>query len=383
MNMRKKVAFFIAALSFSSVFLSALDWGGLIDDTSKISYANKSPSIFQSNGIYLWLKSPLNSDGNIIFSSEILYKYNLNIDGLNKNPNSTFTNIVDVDLLKIEGSWDALNGGIFLNAGRFFTADISSVVFSQISDGVQFGFKNKTLAATLYAGYTGLLNSLNVSMTESNPNSNYKQIYNLAAPFVPLSAEFSLLNVFGFSATLQVDYFLSILKDIQSRAYASLNLSGNLSTVGALNFNFVVGTYKFDSLMMFSNLNLTFFLGNYLILGGGAEYASGEKSGKIAAFSPVTSRSVYSGFRPLENLSYISPNLGVTFVYDKLYAKLTEKTVFSFADEATVFGLDSALDVKYNIFTDLQLGCSGTLYFDFSNSKYNNYSLTLSAALEF
>ena len=177
---------------------------------------------------------------------------------------------------------------------------------------------------------------------------------------------------------------MSLLKDIENRAYASLNLSGNLSRVGSLSFNFILGTYTFDGLMLFSNADFSFFLGNNFIFSAGAEYASGlSDNNKILSFSPVTSRSVYSGLRSIDDLSYLAPNLGLTFVYNKLFAKLTEKTVISFGDDSKLFGLDSALSLKYNIFSDFQLGLSGALYFDFSESAYNNCSLTLSGGLEF
>ena len=68
---------------------------------------------------------------------------------------------------------------------------------------------------------------------------------------------------------------------------------------------------------------------------------------------------------------------------NKFYAKLTEKTVIVPEDETKLFGLDSVLDLKYNIFSDLQVGANGTLYFDFGDKKYNNISFSINAALEF
>ena len=377
-----KLFFVVFLLFFNFSVLSAFEWGGLADDNTKYTVAD-SPSFSQSNGIYLWLKTPLNKDGSFSVSAEGLYKYKLNLTGLNKTPKSEFINILDIDLLKLHGSWDAFNGEMNLNAGRYFYSDNSGAVFSQVSDGLDFSYANNFLGFSVYGGYTGLLNSLNVSMTEKNPDAKNKQIYNLCAAYVPVAVKFSLLDLGGFSASLDGDYFISLNKNIKNRAYASLNVGGPISTIGIVNFNFAAGTYEFKELMLFSNIDVNFFVGKLFLVGAGGEYGSGANAEKkLAAFSSVTSRSIYSGLRPVKN-DYIAPHLSGTFVMNKFYAKLTEKTVIVPEDETKLFGLDSVLDLKYNIFSDLQVGANGTLYFDFGDKKYNNISFSINAALEF
>lgn len=378
----KKIIFAVILLAFNFSVLSAFEWGGLVDDNTKFTAA-ENPAFSQSNGIYLWLKTPVTQDGHFYVSAEGLYKYKLNLTGLNKTPKSDFINILDVDLLKLNGFWEAFKGEMNLNAGRYFFSDNTGAVFSQVSDGIGLSYANNFIGFSLYGGYTGLLNSLNVSMTEKNPDANNKQIYNLCAAFVPVSVKFSLLDLGGFSASVEGDYFISMNEKIKNRAYASLNVAGPISTIGMVNLNFAAGTYEFKELMLFSNVDVNFFAGNLFLIGFGGEYGSGTKTEKkLAAFSPVTSRTIYSGLRPVK-YDYIAPRLSGTFVMNNLYAKLTEKTVIVPDDETKLFGIDSVLDIKYNIFSDLQVGANGTLYFDFGDKKYNNISFSINAALEF
>lgn len=380
MKMKKIFAAFVV-LFVNLAFVQAFEWGGLFENNSNYTYSVKQ-NFVQSNGIYLWLKTPLSDDGKFNFTAEGLYKFS-DVVTISKNPKSDFTNVLDVDLFKFDGAIDCFNGSLNFKAGRFFTAENSGVVFAQTSDGIDFSFKNQKIGLSVYGGYTGLLNSLNVFMTEKNPDSNYSQLYNLCAAFVPVSAQFALYNLGDFSTSVQGDYFISLNDKIKNRAYASLNVNGALSTFGTLNFNFVAGTYDFTSIMLFSNLDLNLFAGDSFIFGAGCEYGSGTNAEKnIAAFNPVTMRSVYSGLRPIKE-DYISPRLSGTLVLNNFYAKLTEKTVVELKDGADIFGSDTVLDLKYNIFSDLQIGCNGSLYFDFSDKKYNKYSVSLNAALEF
>ena len=86
----------LAASLFTSAF--AVSWSGLVDNNTKLS-ANDDFSelkLKQSNGVYLALKTPVSSNGNLNFTVEGLYKYNLDI---NLKSNTTkFTNIADCDL---------------------------------------------------------------------------------------------------------------------------------------------------------------------------------------------------------------------------------------------------------------------------------------------
>ena len=92
-------------LGVFSVSAFALSWGGILNNNSKLSANNDFSrlSLNQSNGVSFFVKSPLNSNENLKFSGEVLYKYNLDYDFDSKE--STFTNIIDCDLLKIYGKW--------------------------------------------------------------------------------------------------------------------------------------------------------------------------------------------------------------------------------------------------------------------------------------
>ena len=168
-----------AALFISSAF--AFSWGGMLDNASKVSANNDFSAIVfnQSNGIYLNLSANLKPDASLRFSAEGLYKYNLNCDFKEK----------------LSGNWTIAGGNLALSAGRFRYSDYSASVFSQTSDGLYLSYDNLKLKASLYGGYTGLLNRLNVSMVE-NEYEDKEQIYALCPKYIPVLADFSYKALF-------------------------------------------------------------------------------------------------------------------------------------------------------------------------------------------
>ena len=168
----------------------ALSWSGVIDNTTKISENHDFtvPVLEQSNGIYLSLRAPISKKGSLVFDAEALYKYNLKYAF--KTNTSTFKNIVDSDLFRLSGSWKLGNGMLNMNAGRFYVNDSNGIVFNQISDGLLLAYNAKKFDAKLYGGYTGLLNSFNVSMVENTivPEKN-KDFYSLCPQYIPVMAD--------------------------------------------------------------------------------------------------------------------------------------------------------------------------------------------------
>ena len=63
------------AFVFSSAF--AISWGGMVDNSSKLSVNNDFSvmALDQSNGIYLSVNSNITEGGSLRFTGEGLYKY--------------------------------------------------------------------------------------------------------------------------------------------------------------------------------------------------------------------------------------------------------------------------------------------------------------------
>ena len=378
----KKILSTFVALLFISTFASAFSWSGLVDNTTKGSTSTmESFGLYQTNGIYLSMNVPLSKTGNLSFVTEGMYKYTLTANSKAGNP--VFTNIADLSLFKIGGNWKVGNNVLTLNAGRFSYSDLSSVIFSQASDGLYFTYDSTSLKVSLYAGYTGLINSLNVTMLDPSSTSN-SQFYNLCPGYIPLAADFAYKTLFGAnSVTLQAIYFLDPKRELTDKFYGTLSLSGPISSIASYNLLASLGSENFKNLMLYSSANFSFYLGNFAVVSAGAEYASGQ-NGPFTAFRTITSRTAYYANGGMETSSILMPKVSAMFVFGKLYANITEKVVFSLpGSEITGQGSDTSLSLICNVMSDVQIGTDINVYADFTSSAMNYYAASLKASLAF
>lgn len=376
--MKKIIISILAAGFFSSVF--ALSWSGLIDNNSRFS-ANDDFSVIglnQGNGIYFSINSPVSKSGNVKFSAEALYKYSLSGDFDSNKFN--FKNIADCDLLKISGNWAVGKGSLALNAGRFVYSDFAATVFNQSSDGLYLSYNTHKIGASFYAGYTGLLNRLNVSMVD-NEYEKDEQFYRLCPGYIPLIADFSYKTLFGTSILgLQAEFFVPASDKNTLKAYGTLSYTGLFGTIGNYNAKVIAGTEKFDGLMLDGKLDLNFFVVKNMVLTAGGEYVSGAQ-GSIKPFVTISARGF--GSAPFYN-GVIVPKAAVVYAANKLYAGLTERVIIAMPkDEAKLNGFDTSVNVLYNLFSDLQVGCDIGAYICTEEKKLSNYSATIKASLAF
>ena len=126
--MKKKIISIIVTTASILASAAALSWGGMIDDNTKLAANNDFSAVVlnQSNGIYLNINSNLNEAATLRFSCEGLYKYELNCNF--DADESSLTNILDVDLLKLSGDWTIGQGHLGLALGRFKFCDFSSII---------------------------------------------------------------------------------------------------------------------------------------------------------------------------------------------------------------------------------------------------------------
>ena len=195
----------------SSAF--AFSWSGLVDNNTKISENHdfSKPVLNQSNGVYLSGYSNIGDAGNMRFTAEALYKYSFNYDI--KDNKSDLKNVADLDLFKFAGEWAVGPGKVSLSAGRFQYSDFSDAVFKQVSDGLYINFNNAKMKGAVYAGYTGLLNRLNVSMAENDSEEN-EQFYALCPMYIPVLADFSYKALFeSHTIGLQLAGFIPLKEE--------------------------------------------------------------------------------------------------------------------------------------------------------------------------
>ncbi len=370
------ILFYFCAPSF------AVSWAGVIDNTTKFSENHdfSEPAMEQSNGVYLSVRAPISEKGSLVFDAEVLYKYNLK--AAFKTNKTTFKNIVDCDLLRLSGSWKLGNGTFNMNAGRFFANDSNGTVFNQISDGLSLVYSAKKIDFKVYAGYTGLLNRINVSMTDNAVVAEDKDdFYRLCPQYIPVIADFSYKTLFNrHTIGLQGEAFFPVSDKLSQKTYGTIYLRGPISTNSSYSAFFTVGAVKFEKFMLDGSLDFNVFISNGMITAG-AEYLS-SASDSLIAFTSITSRTVTND--PLFAGGVI-PKISYMYAKGKLYASITGKGVISMANNNTKFhGIDASGTVVFNIFSDLQITGIIDAFIGMDEAKKSsNYAATLKAALQF
>ena len=72
------------------------------------------------------------------------------------------------------------------------------------------------------------------------------------------------------------------------------------------------------------------------------------------------------------------------FAADKIYASVTERIIVAMPeDEGKLDGFDTAVNIVYNLFSDVQLGCNIGAYICKETKEFSNYSATIKASLAF
>ena len=381
-NKNKYIISILVSLFISVIPAASVEWGGVIKNDSQAQLANFSDfSFIQSDGVYLWLNAPFGKSG-LYFSGEGMYKYSLTIaDGEN-----AFTHFADLDLFKVGGDYELSKGSFSISLGRFMMTDCTAAVFSQNSDGLAVKYQGGKFGISAYAGYTGLLNALNVSMLDKDGYVFVSdgEIYSLANAFVPAMVTFEFPSLFANQAlSLQCDAFLDLGEEKYNRFYGTLLLSGPISNKIFYNFASTFGTNSFSSLMNYTVFNFFIYPNEIMALSFGAEYASG----KNAFFNPflgVTSRSIVNSLSAPQTSGEILPNATVSFVFDKVFFGLTGKFLMGVPESSVeIKGAEADLSFICAPFTDLQIGFDVTSYFDLSKSNDSNLAATLKVAISF
>ncbi len=357
----------------------SLEWGGIVNDSTTGSLQNYSIGAFeQSNSVFFWLKTPVKK--NLNFSAEAFYKYVLSVSG----GVSSFTNIVDSDLLKLAGKFDKGTSSLSFGAGRFSVSDISSVVYAQLIDGFSIQYDLPVFKVSGFAGYTGLLNSLSVSMVDvpSKPSAN-TQGYVLSHGFIPLSATFEIPVIFNNqSLKVSLNSYIDTESTKINKYYGILDFSGPITNTCFYDFATVVGSVNFNNLMNYTKILLYIFPIQTMMISTGVEYASGN-NGFLSPFQGITYITAYkSADSPLLS-GVIMPQASLSAVFGNISAGLMTKYIIGAADSISNKGFEIGLNCNYNIFTDLRVGGDVSAFFDMSNSDNSLLRASVNFALAF
>lgn len=377
---KKRFYSLAAALLFSITSLTAMDWGGILKNSSKALLPNFLDfGLSQTNDVYLWMNTPL-GNSNMFFSAEGLYEFNYYY----ANETGLVSNYLDLDLFKFYGDFEFENSNtLSISLGRFTVSDASAAIYAQNIDGLFVKYNAGFINFSTYAGYTGLLNSQKVSMLDGEAQVfAYKSaLYSLSNPYLPFNASIEFPALFGNqSFVFQLNGCADFGEQKANRFYATLWLTGPISNMCFYNVATVFGTKNFSSLMNFSTLDLYVYLSDIFFFSAGAEYASG-KQGPFSPYVGITSRPVVASLTAPETSASFLPKVSATVILNQMSLALTGKFYMACPESSfEAQGAEMDFYLTYSIFPDFQIGVDVTSYFDVTSQKDNN---NLTATLRF
>lgn len=381
----KKFLITLISIFYLSSSLAAFEWGGLLREDFKFISTDFTPEnnfYRQSNTASIWFKAPFSPKGSWYIANQESYKYYLDF----ANGDKVFTSIFDIDLFKLAGQVQAGRFTLSSAFGRFSLSDLTGKVFNQNADGIYLNFARPSVNYSLYFGYTGFLNSLNVTMLDENGIGviGNDSIYSFAHKYIPFSLSMEIPNAF-FNQTLKVqaNAFLDC-EDNFNRYYLDLGLNGHI--LGPLYYSAVscFGFANFNSLSNFTTLNLQLFIGSILRLKFGLDYASGSQFG-LSPFIGFTSYTAYYSSNYPELSGLILPNVDFSLTFGKFYTNMNVTAVFGYPESEIYFkGFNASVNLMLSIFSDLQMGLTGLYYYDiYTSGAENNCSVNANISVSF
>lgn len=354
--------------------VSAIEYGGLLDSNSSFEKVAENDFAFsQKLDASAYLRIPFTKDGRAALSTEFAYRLHY--------ADEEMSHFLNLPLLKVGYSGDVGDGYMDITAGRFTMSDNTRKIFNQTSDGLFGSYSTDLFVASMYFGYTGLVNRYFVSMVENNITSYSgfdSDLYTSSLPYVVVGANVGLNNLF-LNQNMGIGFwgFVGIQNMKSNKIYGSIVFNGpvvgNLfhSTEGV-----VAGLIQDDTSEvagLFSS-TLSYYLDwRGLAVNAGATYAS-EK------FETVTATSGMVMSEPWTNV--FLPSLSVSMLpLSNLYVAV--ETNFPLAAKDMEYqGAGLVGYIKYQLFSDVALGVNVSQFF--AKAEENNYTkISLRAAISF
>ncbi|MBR1639464.1 MAG: hypothetical protein IJ688_08775 [Treponema sp.] len=373
--MKKFLSIVLFLMIASSMF--SFEWGGIISDDTKIQSNLHSIEFHQSNNLSLWANFALSPKGSTYLITQGSVKYYWDIS----KTSNIFLPVINLDLFKFASSGRIGNVGTSFALGRFAFSDYTTKIFAQPCDGISLELAMPVVNMGFYAGYTGLLNSKEVSML-SNPEVEAKG----TPAYIPVSYSVLFPSViFNQRVGMQLLAFIDPSSAAYTRAYGTIMLKGPLAGPISYSFSTVFGTERFKNIMNLSDFYLYFIPNQNIQVSLGASYASG----KLFFFSPFvgfTSYTAYNSSLSPQLSAVLMPSLSFSYVQKKLCSLLDLAAVFAMPEVKPEFkGVDGSVKIIFNIYSDLQLNFKVAGFYDLYDDSINETSIffELSAALAF
>lgn len=360
-----KIKFF----SFLSIFLvlvsfaTALEFGGIISNSTGMSGEFENLGLDQSNSLGLWLKAPLNDSGSNYFATEGSYSFSY--EGV--EPSIT-KNQLDLGLFKgtfvlpLEN-----NGSLRFDVGRITAFDSTGFIFSQYSDGLQVSFSNPNFSISFLGSYTGLLNAHSTTyyMTdEISKEYDETALYPLAPKFIITGLSAICPSLFANQSLLTEFFgFWDLEETGFNRIFATLGLNGPITNsiyyIFSSTLGYNKGLEKYNGASNMTKFEISYYP-NFLnsSFTYSAIYASGNSKG-LKAFVPfnqispdVSGNYAYSGIfkTGLAATFQFNPSFLLTFGTDIIAKSSVEST-----DKIKMDGFQWTINSRYLILSDLEL----------------------------
>lgn len=406
----KKIIFAITLLFITIIPVFAVDFGGVVDNNTKLIFPGTTPEgeaskvfLDQRNSLTAWLRVPLNADGSFYFATEGFFQFkHLNGNPRDYSAEASNQYLIDLTLLKLGYvlKIDSKNT-VSVSLGRFAVSDMSGLIFNQNSDGVMLKYDRRWIDFNFYAGYTGFLNSLNVRMVR-HPKSTYQQQntdwYDFATPYIIMDTSVSFPYFFlnqTFSTELIVAAGATGLNFGGnnegnagiSRFFWTLALNG---PIASKLFYIATTTFEFEeygpaNLSRFSLSYYPSFLSTSLT--ANFVYASGNNHSGFTSFSTITSNTAVHALEKREYTGLLKAGLAASIKpANFLYLSGGFDVIWACPDKQIGYdGIEWNATVKWQPFSDLAISAGATHFIGKeSYAKTNDkFELLLKASLSF
>lgn len=391
----------------SMAALSAIDFGGMITNDSKLSGNGFNKMLLeQKNAVSAWIRIPFNQKGTTYLAAEGMYQFQekgIKLFG-DAEGNARYTGLVDLSLLKFSTTMKKNFGQVSISAGRFFSSDLSGLAYAQTADSVLASIELSRFNLALYGAYTGLLNARTVSMINNTfalkdgklekanvfGAEDEEKHYQRAEDYIVGSAVVSFPYLFA-NQTVSAQFLGTFhVKDASyTRMYAELSIGGPLVSTLYYNVNTTFGFASYDGGSMdVSNLSkavLSYYNvdAKNLAVNLGAIYASGDSGLKPftgftsqTATNALSGRTEYTGLLKASLLASIKP-------IQALLLGASGDLIFNAAESIKYEGFQYGANVNWQIVSDISLALSMYQYFDKDDSARDKSCVQLKAAISF
>lgn len=363
---------FLTAFILGSVF--GIDYGGLVTSDSTLKQNGTEALVFAEQvDASVYLKVPFSQDGSTVLSTEFAYRFQYD--------NSQVSNFINLPLLKINHTREVSNGQMTIAGGRYIMADSTGKIFNQTSDGLFGSYQTSNVMASMYFGYTGLVNRFFTAMNEAGVTeyAGFKSdFYTSSLPYLVVGAEFALPNLFAQQNFSVGSWnFIGTQKLKSNKIYGTISMNGPLMENLYHNTNVVLAGILGDGTANFAGLatsTVTYYF-NYMGLAAnaGLTYASKE-------FQPVTSISGLVTGKPWSNL--FVPTVSVSMLPLSALYVAAETNVALQADGMKYEGLGLAAVVSYQLFSDVAFSLNANTFIA-KEEAARQTKISLKAAISF